>query len=286
VNAPFAQHFGAAGLLLTTAALAFTVYSATAGDTIVLRYYRRYTAHLDRQLRLLFRSGSGHRIALAQLALLFLITVLGLSLDLEYWYALLAFPALLPAAHLAQKRREHVRRLEDQADALILGLANALKSVPSPSAAMASLAPVLPVPMRLEIDRLLKEMRVGSTLEQALLNMSARVKSPDLDAALSALLIGLQVGGNLPVVLENTAATIREMARLQGVVRTKTSEARAQLWVLALFPFVICYAFAELDPDYFTPLQRSFVGTLITAVSVVLWMASLMAARRILKVDV
>jgi tight adherence protein B len=280
------QLFGLVGMLLTALALAFTAYCAMAGDTLLHRYYRRYTAHLDRQLRSIFVPGSGHRIALGQLAALFLTAALGLCLDVEYWYVLLALPAILPPVYLARKRAEHVRRLEGQADALVLGLANALKTVPSPSAAMASLAPVLPIPMRLEIDRLLKEMRVGSTLEQALLNLSARVKSPDLDTALSSLLIGLQVGGNLPVVLENTAATIREMARLQGVVRTKTSEARAQLWVLALFPFLICYAFAQLDPDYFTPLQRTFIGTLITAVSVILWMASLMAARRILKVDI
>jgi tight adherence protein B len=140
--------------------------------------------------------------------------------------------------------------------------------------------------MQREIDRLLKEMRVGSTLEQALLNMSSRVGSNDLDTALSALLIGLQVGGNLPTVLENTAATIREMNRLQGVVRTKTSDARMQLWVLALFPFGICYVFSMLQPGFFDPLQLTFVGNLITVVALVLWLASLVSANKILKVDI
>jgi tight adherence protein B len=187
---------------------------------------------------------------------------------------------------LQRRRAAHVRKLEEQVDSLILGLANSLKTVPSPSAALSQLVPVLPDPMRLEVDRLLREMRVGSTLEQALLNMSSRLKSPDLDTALSAVLIGLQVGGNLPLVLENTAAAIREMNRLQGVVRTKTSEARAQLWVLALFPFVICFAFNSLDPDYLAPLQTTFIGTLLSAVALVLWLVSLLSARKILKVDI
>ena len=43
-----------------------------------------------------------------------------------------------------------------------------------------------------------KEMRVGNTLEQSLVNMSARIGSRTIDSALSAVLIGLQVGGNLP----------------------------------------------------------------------------------------
>ena len=274
------------GTLLTALGVAWVLYASVAGDTILKRYYRQYVAYLDRQLKLLFMASSGSRIALAQIGATLVVAVAGPSLDIPYFYLGFALCAFAPMLILKNKHAEHVKRLEGQADGLILGLANSLKTVPSPSAALAALAPVLPFPMRLEIDRLLKEMRVGSTLEQGLLNMSSRIRSPDLDAALSSLLIGLQVGGNLPVVLETTAATIREMMRLQGVVRTKTSEARAQLWVLALFPFFICYAFVALDPGYFTPLQNSFVGTLITAVAVILWLASLLAARKIMKVDI
>ena len=274
------------GVLLTALGVAWVLYASVAGDTLLKRYYRQYVAHLDRKLKLLFLPSSGARIAAAQIGAALLVASAGPWLDIPYWYLGLVVVAGAPVLVLKNKHAEHVKRLESQSDGLILGLANSLKTVPGPAAALAALAPVLPLPMRLEIDRLLKEMRVGSTLEQALLNMSSRVRSPDLDAALSSLLIGLQVGGNLPVVLETTAATIREMMRLQGVVRTKTSESRAQLWVLALFPFVICYAFVALDPEYFTPLQGSFVGTLVTAVAVLLWLASLMAARKILKVDI
>lgn len=274
------------GIALVVLGLGWAAYAASAGDTVLNRYYKQYTAHLNRSLKLLFMEGSGERIAIGQVAAFLVISGAGVWLDIPYWYVVAALVPVAPVVYLRRKRKEHIQRLEGQADALILGLANALKTVPSPSAALGSLAPVLPVPMRLEIDRLLKEMRIGSTLEQAILNMSSRLKSPELDAALSSLLIGLQVGGNLPIVLETTAGTIREMARLQGVVRTKTSEARAQLWVLALFPFVICYGFASLDPGYFAPLQDSLVGTLVTTVAVGLWLASLMTARKILKVDI
>jgi tight adherence protein B len=76
------------------------------------------------------------------------------------------------------------------------------------------------------------------------------------------------------------------MNRLDGVVKTKTSEARAQLWVLALFPFGILIAFNSLEEGYFDPLQTSFTGYIVTTVAVVLWMAALLSARKILKVDI
>jgi tight adherence protein B len=281
---PWLIKFG--GQLLVALGVSWLIYAAFAGDTVLTRYYRKYTAQLDRSLKLLFMPAVGERIFLVQVLAACAVTALGLAVDLPYWYLGLVVVAFGPVLWVRNKRTEHITRLEAQLDTLILGLANGLKTVPSPSAALGSIVPVLPMPMRLEIDRLLKEMRIGSTLEQGILNMSSRLNSIDIDNALSALLIGLQVGGNLPAVLENTAATIREMNRLQGVVKTKTSEARAQLWVLAIFPFAICFAFTMLDSTYFDPLQTTFVGTLVITLALGLWLGSLLAARKILKVDI
>jgi len=250
------------------------------------REYERRVAGLERQLRLCFLPSSGQRIARLQLATVLLSAGAALLFRLPWGYALAALAAVAPGRYLARRRRQHVAQIEAQMDTFIVGLANALKAVPSPGAALAHLAPVLPVPLRLEIERLLGELRVGSTLEQALLGMAARLESADVESALSALLIGLQAGGNLPRVLENSAATMREMSRLEGVLRAKTSEAKAQLWVLGGFPYVLAFGFHAVDPGYFLPLQSGVIGTLIVTVAGGLWLGALLAARRILKVDI
>ena len=275
--------FGALALLAL--GLGFSVRHLASGETALTRHYRRYVAYLDRSLRLLFLQGSGRRVVVGQLVSLAVSGAAGSVLGVEYLLGLLPLVVFAPRLYLSKKRREHLKKLESQLDSLILTLANALKTVPSPAAALSQVVPVLPRPICLELDRALKEVRVGSTLEQAILNMSARLRSNELDTALSALLIGLQVGGNLPRVLENTALTVREMNRLEGVVRTKTSEARAQLWVLALFPFAICMAFSALDPTYFDPLRQGPRGTVVTSVALCFWGASILLARRIVKVD-
>jgi tight adherence protein B len=281
----FGSGLGYAGNLLVVLGLAIAVRAVLSGDTVLTRYYRQYIAYLERSLHLLFLRGNAPRIVLGQLAFALLSVLAGIYLD-PLCYGLLLLGGFGPYLHLSRKRAQHVRKLEGQMDALMVAFANALKTVPSPAAALAQVVVVLPDPMRLEIDRLLREMRVGGTLEQGLLNMSARLKSPDLDSALSAVLIGIQVGGNLAVVLESTGATLREMGRLEGVVRTKTSEGRAQLWVLGIFPFAICMALKLVDPDYFTPLQTTTIGTIVTTVAVLLWLASLVMARKIMQVDI
>jgi tight adherence protein B len=276
---------GYAGTVLLTLGLALLVRAVQSGDTPLTRHYRKYTAYLERSLHLLFLRGSGARIVLGQTVCALLGVLAGVYVD-PLCYGLVLLSAVGPHLHLSRKRAQHVRKLEGQMDALMVAFANSLKTVPSPAAALAQVVVVLPDPMRLEIDRLLREMRVGGTLEQGLLNMSARLKSPDLDSALSAVLIGIPVGGNLASVLESTGATLREMGRLEGVVRTKTSEGRAQLWVLGVFPFAICLALKLVDPDYFTPLQSTTVGGIVTIVAMLLWLTSLVTARKIMQVDI
>ena len=91
--------------------------------------------------------------------------------------------------------------------------------------------------------------------------MAARIGSRQVDSALSAILIGRQVGGNLGRVLETTAASIREMARLDGVIRTKTAEGKMQLCVIApACRSRSCSASATRRPGYFDPLQQTGRG--------------------------
>lgn len=274
-------------ILLTGIGVGSLIQTVGFGDGVLARSWWRYVQHLDKVLRLLFKEGSGKRIVRWQLGLIAAILAVELALfDVPYWYVFVAVIAIAPAIHLAMERKKRLVKLESQIDGFILSLANSMKTVPGPAAALQAVVPLLHNPTKQEIDLVVAEMRVGNTLEQALINMSARIGSRTIDSALSAVLIGLQVGGNLPTVLENTAATIREMNRLEGVVRSKTGEGRAQLWVLVGFPFGICAAFNFVQPGYFDPLQQSFAGYAVMTLAITLWVAALLLARKVLTVDI
>ena len=267
-------------------AVGLLAYSVAAGDTLLSQLFAKYVHFLDRTLRLLFRPPQGKLIATGQLVVLALVGVTKVIVGLPYAVPLALAVAVLPPAYLWKERKERIAKLEDQVDGFVMALANSLKTVPSPAAALQATVGVLQQPTRQEIEQILKEVRVGSTLEQGLVAMSARVESRWVDTAFSAVLIGLRVGGNLPVVLERTAATIREMNRLLGVVRTKTGEGRMQLWVLALFPLFIVFGFNAMQKGYFDPLQQSVIGQIAVGIAVALWLASIVVARKVLSVDV
>jgi tight adherence protein B len=273
--------------VLLTIAFFLATWQIVSDETgLPYRYWGRYVSWIERRLRSMFIFTPGRVIAIGQLLAMFGIVAGALLFDLPLWWALLVLALIGPAIYIEMEQRKRVTMIEDQLDNFILALANALKSTPSIGAALSTVVSVVDDPIRKEIDLATKEMKVGSTLDQALLHMASRVGSRQLASALSAILIGRQVGGNLPRVLETTAQTLREMKRLEGVIRTKTADGRMQMWVIGALPAVVLVALSALWPGYFNPLTESFAGyTIIAAVSLC-WVLSLVLARKVLTVDI
>lgn len=273
-------------LMLVFVGLFFGTWSAVADqDGPVYRMWIRYTSTLERKLRPMFIFTPGRVIALGQVLAVAVILALALVADLPFWYVLLVLALLGPVVWIDSMRKKRIEQLEVQLDGFILALANALKAIPSISAAFQSVANILQQPIQQEVELAVKEMKVGSTLDQALLHMASRVGSRQFDSALSAVLIGRQVGGNLPKVLESTAASLREMARLEGVVRTKTAEGKAQLWVIGALPLALILMLNGFQPGYFDVLKQSVTGYIIATAAGGMWTAALFLARKILAVD-
>lgn len=277
----------ALAVALTVIALFGVTFSLLADEgSFVWRYWSRYTSALERKLRAQFLWTRGRAIALSQLGALAALAAFDVLFSVPYDYAWLLLIAVGPWIYIEQKRKERVSKIEEQLDGFILALSNALKTTPSIGSAFASVVPLLPDPTRQEVELAVKEMKVGSTLDQALLHMAARIGSRQVDSALSAILIGRQVGGNLAKLLEQTAATLREMGRLEGVVRTKTAEGKMQLVFLAVLPIALILALNFMWPGYFAPLTHSVTGYVIVTVCGGLWISAIFIARNILNVDI
>lgn len=250
----------------------------------LVRRYRAYTTDLDRRLRLLFLDIKSWQIVLAQIATIILAIVIFLTWKQAKALALVPIAVLAPRVVLSRLAQKRLDVLEERLDGFLLALANALRAQPNIGAALASLLPTAPKPIDEELELVVREMRVGSTLEEALLAFAGRVQSLALDTALSGLLIGRKIGGNVPEVLENTANALREMMRLKGVLRAKTSEGRLQTMILAVVPVVLVYTFDYMRPGYFAPLTASITGMIIIAVACVFWLAAVLLARKIMAV--
>lgn len=266
---------------------ALTAFSATLSnpESLPVRLHSSYVARLDRLLCNMLLPRRGRWIVVGQTLALELVGLACIGLGAPWHYIGLVPVLLGPLFYLEQLRKRRLAAIEAQVDGFMLTLANALRATPSIPRALGYTEELLQEPMRSELAIALQELRLGNTVDQALLSLGARVKSPTLDAALLAVLIGRQVGGDLTRVLETTATTLREMARLQGVLRSKTAEAKSQMIIMALFPVIVVYGFNRTMPGFFEPLLTSTLGHVLIAVAAVLWASSLFVARRLLAVE-
>lgn len=278
---------GLAGAGLLALGVFLGVYFAlTGGDTPLHKAYGRYALALERDCRLLYLKVTGEQIAKRQLAGLGALLVAFLFTNEWLLVGVMAFGAIIPKLWLNGQLDERRKKLDAQLDAFLTTLANALKVSPSLGDALGTTAGLMRSPIKEDLEFVLKEYKLGTPLDQALLNMSQRAESRSFNSALTTILIGRQTGGDLPKILERSAATLREMARLEGVVRTKTAEGKGQAYVLGGVPFFIVIAINGVDPNWLRPLTTSATGYVVIGVAAVLWIVAVLAARKILDVDV
>ncbi len=265
------------------AAVAYFVLSTEGGP--IERLFENYAARLDRHSSFLLMRCAGARLARAQF--LVCLAVLGLlAVTRSPVFALLGLAAAVAPPFLLWKRHiARVAQLERQLDTWLLMLANALKATSSVGEAIESTVALVPRPFSEEVDLLVKEIRLGTPLNRAINTLARRINSTPISGALATILVARQTGGDLPRTLERASAALREAARLEGVLRTKTAEGRGQVLVLASVPFVLCVIIAWLDRSWFDPMLNHQVGKAILAACSVVWTFATLWAHHIAKVD-
>lgn len=138
-------------------------------------------------------------------------------------------------------------------DTLIL-LSNAVKAGYSMLQAMEMVARESPAPMGREFGRVIREISLGVTIEEALLNLKDRVPSESLDLMVTVVLIQRQIGGNLSEILDKIAHTIRERERIYGEIKTLTAQGRISGLVIGGLPFGLGGILYLINPEYMSLL--------------------------------
>lgn len=266
---------------------ASAVYLAiTLNDSPLRDIYERYVASLDDTLKFLLSRTTGAQIArgqgIAAAALLIALAITGDVLVL----AVMLVVAVAPHFMLQSQKKERVLKLESQLDGWLMMLSNALKATPAIGEALKSTASLVQAPMAQELDLIVKENQLGTPVDQALMNAGRRINSAVVSGALATLVIARQTGGDLPRILETSAKSLREMSRLEGVVRTKTAEGKGQVVVLAVVPFLMVGILGWMDPNWLKPLTANIFGFMVVGAAAFLWFVAIIWARTILDVDV
>jgi tight adherence protein B len=242
---------------------------------IVRRFASGYVSNIDAQQKSMFQTPQGVKIGWTQLTIIFVL--LGIYGVVPEGFLLLIGlgVAVIPPLSIRWEIKKRRDRIDDQAHGFALSLANALKATASIGDAMKGATDVTAVPLKQELQTCLRQVGVGSTMEEALLALSARVQSTSLDVVVSALLIGRQTGGDLPRILEGTAASLRDLKRLEALTDKTTRSAKQSLGVSATVTAGIAIMLPRMFPGFLDPLRDTIKGQLYAGQMIAVYLLAL-----------
>ena len=150
-------------------------------------------------------------------------------------------------------RRQQKKRLEDfnnQLPDMLSLMVNGLRAGFSTAQAMEAVSKEMPPPIKDEVRRVVQEMQLGLSMEQALNNMLRRIPSDDLDLIITAINVQREVGGNLAEILDIISYTIRERIRLKGEIQVLTAQVMYSGRFLALLPVIMTTVLMLANREY------------------------------------
>jgi tight adherence protein B len=153
---------------------------------------------------------------------------------------------------LAQKRR--MKAFNDQlADTLML-MGNSLRAGYSLLQSMEAVSREGDQPTAEEFGRVVREVGLGLSPEEALINLYRRMPSDDLDLMVTAINVQHEVGGNLAKIFATLSDTIRERNRIAGEIRTLTAQQRIGGYVISGLPIALAGGLFLISPNFMKPL--------------------------------
>lgn len=193
-----------------------------------------------------------------------------------------AIPLLMVRAY----RERRLARFNTQLVDSLQAMANAFKAGLTFPQAMEHISKETPAPLGPEFKLFVKEVKLGVSLEDALLNMADRVGSEDLELVVTSTNISRQLGGNMAEMFETMSATIRERFRLEGKIAALTSQGKMQGWIVAAMPLVLGVVLNFMRPDLMQPMLDHMFGFVLVVIIMVMEAIGVWMIRKIVNINV
>jgi tight adherence protein B len=249
---------------------------------------RGYTARIELELQKADLPLRGYEfifiITATTLAPIFLIFLWNQNLISMVVAGLLGFGG--PIVFLKIKQQKRLQKFNSQISEVLVLISNSLKAGYGFMQAVEMVAKEMNPPIQSEFVRVMQEVNLGATTEEALAHLTERVSSNDLDLVITAMLIQRQIGGNLSEILDNISHTIRERVRIAGEVKTLTAQGRLSGLIIGALPVGLATFLLLLNPKYMMELFTDPRGQLMVGYAIVAELIAIVIIKKIITIKV
>lgn len=183
---------------------------------------------------------------------------------------------------LEKKRREKFKtQLPD-----VLGiLSSSLKAGLSLSQAIEVVVEEMPAPASQEFAMVMKETKMGLSLEQSFEKLYRRIQMEELNMLAIATLIAKETGGNLAIIFDTLVNTLREKRRVMEQIKTLTLQGRWQGIIMSALPVIFAVFVFKTNPTYLEFMLNSELGRGLLIYAVISEVIGVVMIQRISKME-
>jgi len=278
-------------LLVNLIALMLTVsllFLSTLAIQITKSLHQRYHQNSAEALYSMFLFISPSKILMASIASALLIGLI------TYWLSqswtiiipLLVVSLFAPGVVIRQFLRNRSTQIVSQLPDTIEAIALSMQAGMNFNNAFELVVKEEKPPLSQEFALVLKEVKLGTSFDQALYNLEHRLPIESIKYMVSGILISREVGGNLADMLMTLSKTMRRINEVEQKVSALTAQGRFQGKVMTGLPLILCLGLYALEPEAMSMLWVSPIGWAVIAVTLVMLSMGYFAIQKIVNIKV
>lgn len=171
-------------------------------------------------------------------------------------------------------------RFQNQLIDTLMLISSSIKAGLSLLQAIEVVAEETPAPISDEFGLILREHRMGITLEESLSHLTQRMPLNELRLIVNAILVAKETGGDLTKVISRLCTTIRDNRKLKDTMLTLTLQGKLQGMIMSCLPFLFAAWVISFNREHFSIMFNSETGRTLLIAAIVLQAVGLILIRR------
>lgn len=187
----------------------------------------------------------------------------------------------IPNLILRMRDKKRRQGFDNQLLDAIMILSSSLKGGLSLLQGLEVLVEEMPAPMNQEIGLVLRENKMGITVDDSLKNLNKRMNNiEELSLVINSILVARETGGDLIKVFSRLSTTIRDNRKLKDSIKTLTLQGRLQGVIMSVLPFLFIWWVLTFNRHHFDYMLQSETGKTLLIAAIILQIVGMFLIRK------
>ena len=275
--------------LLVFCSVSLIVWAATILVTAALKdYEQRFVSATSSTLSGMFIFMDPHKLFVFNIVITMLFLVIGLVFTRNPVYLVLfgAVGFSIPKLLIWRAKKKRFEKFAGQLVDSLTVLSNSLRAGLNIVQAIEVLESEQEPPISQEFGLVLREIKLGVPVADALKNLSKRIPNDDLLLMVASTNIVLGMGGNLREIFDSMADVIRERSKIEMKTKALTSQGKLQGLIVGLLPTALGALMFIMDPPMMARMVTTTTGNLAIAAMFTMQIIGYLLIKRITTIEV